>query len=281
MVSSILYLSIYLFFLAYSQPSQTGCLPYFQTRHGPSANLGCRSKTCCKRLAGNAGCKKSPKIHHLHTIAQLCRAISSKLRHILTIRKKTVKQHYLFHMSPQYAELRPTKAEFCWQDSGTPVNFNWFCVLAALLHGTQVVGVSQTSQLWTEGATYSAGRPSRWALAYILVYVNLSQKHSYSTVFMLSDYCKYILYHHPYTATWSGNIHYIWVKVKLCTLRITEMWNYRYIWDDNKNICLDLAMLRFQSRCSFLTRCSASLRHWATFMCSISLSSRSRSDSFT
>jgi len=27
---------------------------------------------------------------------------------------------------------------------GTPVNFNWFRVLAALLHGSLVVGVSQT-----------------------------------------------------------------------------------------------------------------------------------------
>ena len=27
---------------------------------------------------------------------------------------------------------------------GTPANFNWFRVLAALLHGTLVVGVSQT-----------------------------------------------------------------------------------------------------------------------------------------
>jgi len=27
---------------------------------------------------------------------------------------------------------------------GTPANFNGFCVLAALLHGTLVVGVSQT-----------------------------------------------------------------------------------------------------------------------------------------
>ena len=28
--------------------------------------------------------------------------------------------------------------------SGTPANFNWFGVLAALLHGILVVGVSQT-----------------------------------------------------------------------------------------------------------------------------------------
>jgi len=37
---------------------------------------------------------------------------------------------------------------------GTPMNFNGFRVLAALLHGSQVVSVSQTLQRWTEGATY-------------------------------------------------------------------------------------------------------------------------------
>jgi len=37
---------------------------------------------------------------------------------------------------------------------GTPANFNGFCVLAGLLHGSQVVGVSQTLRCWTDGATY-------------------------------------------------------------------------------------------------------------------------------
>jgi len=36
---------------------------------------------------------------HLGTIAQLCRAISSQLRHVSTIGKKLVKQQYLLHMS--------------------------------------------------------------------------------------------------------------------------------------------------------------------------------------
>ena len=37
---------------------------------------------------------------------------------------------------------------------GTPANFNGFRVLTALLHGTLLVGVSQTLRHWTEGATY-------------------------------------------------------------------------------------------------------------------------------
>jgi len=45
-------------------------------------------------------------------------------------------------------------AEICWRVWGTPANFNGFRVLAALLHGTLPVGVSQTLLRWTEGATY-------------------------------------------------------------------------------------------------------------------------------
>ena len=37
---------------------------------------------------------------------------------------------------------------------GTPGYFNRFRILAALLHGSLVVGVSQTLRRWTEGATY-------------------------------------------------------------------------------------------------------------------------------
>ena len=51
----------------------------------------------------------------------------------------------------------------------TPGNFNGFRVLAALLHGTLVVGVSQTAALNRGRHLYSAGRPSRWTLAHILV----------------------------------------------------------------------------------------------------------------
>jgi len=51
-----------LFFLTSSQPSQIGCLPYFHTWCGLSANLRYRSETCGTELAENSGPKKSPKI---------------------------------------------------------------------------------------------------------------------------------------------------------------------------------------------------------------------------
>ena len=60
---------------------------YFHTWCGLSANLRRRSETCCKRLAENTGRKKVAKSRHLGTIAQLCRAISSQLRHVSTIGK--------------------------------------------------------------------------------------------------------------------------------------------------------------------------------------------------
>ena len=59
---------------------------------------------CCTRLDGNTGRKN----RHLRTIAQLYRAVSSQLRHVLTVGEKLVKQQYVLHMSPQYGELRPT-----------------------------------------------------------------------------------------------------------------------------------------------------------------------------
>jgi len=66
--------------------------------------------------------QKSPKIGHLGTIAQLCRAISSQLRHVSTI-GKNVKQQYLFHMSPQYGELRPTNGWDRLASLGHPIIF--------------------------------------------------------------------------------------------------------------------------------------------------------------
>ena len=47
----------------------------------------------------------------------------------------------------------PLAAEILLLVWGTPGNFNGFCILAALLHGTLVVGVSKPRR-WTEGATY-------------------------------------------------------------------------------------------------------------------------------
>ena len=68
--------------------------------------------------------------------------------------------HNMVNFGPLAAEI----VSLVW---GTPGNFNGFRVLAGLLHGTLVVGVSQTAALNKGRHLYSAGRPSRWALAHI------------------------------------------------------------------------------------------------------------------
>jgi len=55
--------------------------------------------------------------------------------------------HNMVNFGPLAAEI----VSLVW---GTPPNFNGFGVLAALLHGILVVGVSQTLRRWTEGVTY-------------------------------------------------------------------------------------------------------------------------------
>ena len=129
------------------------------------------------RLAVNTGRNKSAKIRHLCTIAQLCRAISSQLRHISTIGKKLLSSNIFStypHNMVNFGQLAAEIVSLVW---GTPGNFNGFRVLAALLHGTLVVGVSQTAALNRGRHLYSARRPSLWALAHIssIYYISRTQ----------------------------------------------------------------------------------------------------------
>ena len=138
-------------------------IPYFHTWCGLSANLECMSEMCCTRLAGNTGCKKSPFWHHRTTLSGYIFGNKACIDN----RKKLVKHQSLLHM----VNFGLLTAEICWRVWGTPANFNGFHVLAALKHGTQqwVVGVSQTAALNRGRHLYLAGRPSRWALAHIIV----------------------------------------------------------------------------------------------------------------
>ena len=71
---------------------------------------------------------------------------------------------------------------------GTPGNFNGFRVLAALLHGPLVVGVSQTAALNRGRHLYLAGRPSRWASAHIVVSVFFA-RHVVTSIFATAKIC--------------------------------------------------------------------------------------------
>jgi len=149
-----LLLSSFFVFLAYSQLSQIGCLPYFHTWCGLSANLGCRSESCCTRLAGNAEPKNSPKKspygHHRTTLSG---HIFPTKAHIDN-RKKIVKQQYLLHMSSQYGELRPSSGWDRLTSLGHPCKFQLVSRLCSVTARHLLVGVSQTLRRWTESATY-------------------------------------------------------------------------------------------------------------------------------
>jgi len=119
---------------------------------------------------------RTQKNRHFGTIAQLCQAISSELRHVSTIGKKLLNSNIFSTCSGHDMTYSVLKVPFnsnqpstcsdnmvnfclltietCWQVCGTPANFIGFRVLAVLLHGTLVVGVSQTLRRWTQGATY-------------------------------------------------------------------------------------------------------------------------------
>jgi len=63
---------------------------------------------------------------------------------------------------------------------GTPANFYGFRVLAALLYGTLVVGVSQTAAFNRGRHLYSIGRPSGSALAHISSFNGFASRQRYT-----------------------------------------------------------------------------------------------------
>jgi len=130
---------------------------------------------CCLRLAANTGRKKVAKNRHLGTIAQLRRtgyifAIKARIDN-----RKNLLSSNIFSRCPHtmvnFGLLAAEIVSLVW---GTPANFNWFRVLAALLYVTLVVGVSQTAAFNRGRHLYSTGRPSGWALAHISSYIFLS-----------------------------------------------------------------------------------------------------------
>ena len=121
--------------------------------------------TCCKYRT-----QKVVKNRHLGTIAQLCRAISSQLRHVSTIGKKLVKQQYLLHTFPQYGELQPTSGRDRSGSLGYPCKFQRVLRLGSVTARHSSIGRQPNFAALNRGRhLYSAGRPSRWALAHILV----------------------------------------------------------------------------------------------------------------
>ena len=96
---------------------------------------------CCMRLAANAGPKNSPKSpsgHHPTTLSGYIFATKACVDN----RKKLIKRNISPTCPHNMVNFGPLAAEIVLLVWGTPGNFNGFRVLAALLHGTLVVGVS-------------------------------------------------------------------------------------------------------------------------------------------
>jgi len=95
--------------------------------------------------------QKSPFRHHCTTLsgyifaAKAC--IDNRKKNLLNIDTSSTYPHNMVNFGLLTAHI-------CWRVWCTPANFNGFRVLAALLRGTLVLGVSQTLRRSTEGATY-------------------------------------------------------------------------------------------------------------------------------
>jgi len=84
--------------------------------------------------------QKSSSGHHRATLSGHIFATKARIDN----RKKLVKQHTSSTCPDNMVNFGPLTAEICLPVWGTPSNFNGFRDLAALLHGSQVVSVSQT-----------------------------------------------------------------------------------------------------------------------------------------
>jgi len=100
----------------------------------------------------DAKCRqKSPFAHHRTTLSGYIFATKA---HINNRKKNLLSSNISSRCPHNMVNFGPLVAEIDRVVSAIPANFNGFRVLAALLHGTPVVGVSRSLRRWTEGATY-------------------------------------------------------------------------------------------------------------------------------
>jgi len=141
--AAVVSIYFFLFFLAYSQRSQIGCLPYLYTWCGLSANLECRSEMCCTRLAEIQDAKIAknwPSAHHRTILSGYIFTTKACIDN----RKNLVKQYYLLHVSSQTVNFGPLTAEICWRVWGTHSKFQQVSWLGFVTAPTSLNGVNQT-----------------------------------------------------------------------------------------------------------------------------------------
>jgi len=119
---------------------------YHTSTHGvalvriQNAGLKCAARGSLK-IQDAKSRQKSPSGHHRTTLSGYVFATKARIDN----RKKNMLSSNIFatclHNMVDFGPLAAEIVSLVW---GTPGNFNGFRVLAALLHGTLVVGVSQT-----------------------------------------------------------------------------------------------------------------------------------------
>ena len=109
--------------------------------------------------------QKSPSAHHRTTLSDYIFAIKVRISNW----KKLVKQQYLPHMSSQYGELRPTSSWYLLASLGHPSKFQRVSHLGSITARHSSSGRQLNFAVLNRGHhLYSAGQPSRWALAHIV-----------------------------------------------------------------------------------------------------------------
>jgi len=98
------------------------------------------SEVCCTQLAGSTGRKKSPFWHHRTILSGYMFGTEPCVDN----RKNLLNINTSSTCPDNMVNFGLLTAEICWQVWGTHADFNGFRDSAVLLHGTLVVGVSQT-----------------------------------------------------------------------------------------------------------------------------------------
>ena len=161
-------------FFFFSSPNlsgriQSGCRPYFYTWCGVSANLRRRSETCCTQPAENTDRKsrqKSPSGHHRTNLSGYIFATKARIDN----RKKLLSSNISSTCLHNMVNFGPLAVEIGLPVWGTQANFNGFRVLAAVTARQSSSGRQSNFAAFNRGCHLcSAGRPSRWTSAHILV----------------------------------------------------------------------------------------------------------------
>jgi len=145
--------------------------------------------------------QKSPSGHHRTTLSGhifATKACIDNRKKLLNSNNSSTRPHNMVNFG-----LLP--AEIYWRVWGTPANFNGFRILAALLHGTLLLGVTQTLRRWTENATYirqGGHHVGHWPtflviiiIIVIMLYKTKTYKHVNSST---SQVLNLIDIHHPW-----------------------------------------------------------------------------------